>query len=126
MQEFKSYQATEFINDTEILASLEFGKKKAQDKAYVQELLAKAKKAKGLTHREAATLLHIKDETILQEMFKTAKYIKEKIYGKRIVLFAPLYVSNYCVNNCAYCGYHQSNKDLVRKKLTMEELKDEV
>jgi 2-iminoacetate synthase len=126
MKELRNYKATEFINDAEILASLEFGKEKAQDKAYVQELLTKTKKAKGLTHREAAVLLHIKDEAILQEMFQTAKYIKETIYGKRIVLFAPLYVSNYCVNNCAYCGYHRSNKNLVRKKLTMEELKEEV
>lgn len=126
MREIRDYKAEEFINDAEILESLEFGKGKANDRAYVKELLTKAKEAKGLTHREAAVLLNVTDEEILQEMFKTAKHIKESIYGKRIVMFAPLYVSNYCVNSCAYCGYHQGNNKIARKKLTMEELKEEV
>jgi 2-iminoacetate synthase len=119
-------KAEEFINDKEILESIDFGKEKAKDPAYVRSILNKAKEAKGLTHKEAAVLLHIGDENILEEMFKTAREIKENIYGKRIVLFAPLYVSSYCVNNCVYCGYKHSNKDLLRKKLTMDELKEEV
>lgn len=126
MQETQNYKAEEFINDAEILDSLEFGRKKANDRKYVKGLLTKAKEAKGLTHREAAVLLNVNDEEILQEIFKTAQHIKEIIYGKRIVIFAPLYVSNYCVNNCTYCGYHQCNKNIIRKKLTMEELKEEV
>jgi 2-iminoacetate synthase len=122
----KEYRAEDFIVHSEILDSIEFGKEKARDKQYVRYILDKAKEAKGLSHREAAVLLNIEDKEILEEMFETAKHIKETIYGKRIVLFAPLYVSNYCVNNCSYCGYKHSNKDFKRKKLTMEELKEEV
>ncbi len=126
MKEYPEYKAAEFINDAEILASLEYGKEKAKDKKYVEELLTKAHAAKGLTHREAAVLLHITDEETLAKMFKTAKHIKETIYGKRIVLFAPLYVSNYCVNSCVYCGYQHCNEKMTRKKLSMEELKEEI
>ncbi|WP_069650837.1 [FeFe] hydrogenase H-cluster radical SAM maturase HydG [Caloranaerobacter ferrireducens] len=122
----KEYRAEDFIVHSEILESMEYGKKKAQDKEYVRSILEKAKACKGLTHREAAVLLNIEDEDILEEMFKTARHIKETIYGKRIVLFAPLYVSNYCVNNCEYCGYKHSNKSFKRKKLTMKELEEEV
>lgn len=122
----KQYRAEDFIIHSEILESLEYGKEKANDKEYVRYILEKAKKCEGLTHRETAVLLNIEDEDILEEMFQTAKEIKEKIYGKRIVLFAPLYVSNYCVNNCEYCGYKHSNKDFRRKKLTMKELAEEV
>ncbi|WP_427340005.1 [FeFe] hydrogenase H-cluster radical SAM maturase HydG [Caloranaerobacter sp. DY30410] len=122
----KEYRAEDFIIHSEIIESIEYGKKKAQDKEYVRSILEKAKECKGLTHREAAVLLNIEDEDILEEMFKTARHIKETIYGKRIVLFAPLYVSNYCVNNCEYCGYKHSNKNFKRKKLTMKELEEEV
>ncbi|MTI67557.1 MAG: [FeFe] hydrogenase H-cluster radical SAM maturase HydG [Firmicutes bacterium] len=121
-----SYNAEDFIVDSEIKESIDYGKNKANDKKYVESILKKAKKAKGLTHREAAVLLNVNDDYILEEIYKTARHIKESIYGKRIVLFAPLYVSNYCVNNCKYCGYKHSNKNFKRKKLNMEELKEEV
>jgi len=120
------YKAEDFIVDSEIRDSIELGKTMAKDKAYVGELLNKAKTCVGLTHREASVLLNIEDTELLQEMFQSAKEIKEKIYGKRIVIFAPLYVSNYCVNNCQYCGYKHSNDSFKRKKLNMEELKEEV
>ena len=122
----KEYKAEDFIVDSEIKDSIEHGKTMAKDKAYVGELLNKAKTCVGLTHREASVLLNIEDTELLQEMFQSAKEIKEKIYGKRIVIFAPLYVSNYCVNNCQYCGYKHSNDSFKRKKLNMEELKEEV
>jgi len=126
MNNFKEYKAEEFIVDSEIKRSIKEGEEKSKDKELVRELLKKAKECKGLTHEEAAILLSIDDKDILDEMFKTARYIKEQIYGRRIVLFAPLYVSNYCVNNCKYCGYKHSNKDFIRKKLTMDELEEEV
>lgn len=122
----KEYKAEDFIIESEIHDSIEFGKEKANDRAYVAELLQKAKECKGLTHREASVLLNITDENILNDMYKTAREIKEKIYGKRIVIFAPLYVSNYCVNNCEYCGYKHSNKDFNRRKLNMNELVEEI
>lgn len=122
----KEYRAEEFIVHSEIIDSMQFGKEKAKDKEYVRKILDKSKEWKGLTHREAAVLLNVDDEDILNEMYDTARYIKEEIYGKRIVIFAPLYVSNYCVNNCEYCGYKHSNKDMLRKKLTMDQLKEEV
>ncbi len=122
----KEYKAEEFIIDSEINEAIEYGKKMAVDKAFVVELLNKAKTCVGLTHREASVLLNIEDDDLLQEMFKSAKEIKEKIYGKRIVIFAPLYVSDFCVNNCKYCGYKHSNDTISRKKLSMEEIKEEV
>lgn len=121
-----NYNAEDFIKDSEIKECIEFGKQKSKDREYIRELLCKAKECKGLTHKEASVLLNIKDKELLDEMFKTAKHIKEEIYGKRIVIFAPLYVSNYCVNNCKYCGYKHSNDDLKRKKLNKEELIEEV
>ena len=120
------YLAKDFIRDDEIKSSMEEGRGKAQDKDYVRSILEKAKTCQGLTHREAAVLLHIEDKNVLAEMFKTAKEIKEKIYGKRIVLFAPLYISSYCVNSCVYCGYQACNESLTRSKLTMEQLEVEV
>lgn len=122
----REYKAEDFIIDSEINESIEYGKKMAKDKVFVKELLNKAKTCVGLTHREASVLLNIEDSELLQGMFLTAKEIKEKIYGKRIVIFAPLYVSNYCVNNCEYCGYKHSNDSFARRKLDMEELKEEV
>ncbi|GIM30659.1 [FeFe] hydrogenase H-cluster radical SAM maturase HydG [Clostridium polyendosporum] len=122
----REYKADEFIIDSEIRKSIAEGENLAKDKEYVRRLLERARDYKGLTHKEAAVLLSIDDEELLQEMYKLAREIKEKIYGKRIVLFAPLYVSNYCVNNCAYCGYKHCNEKLTRKKLTMKELAEEV
>ncbi|MBC2399471.1 [FeFe] hydrogenase H-cluster radical SAM maturase HydG [Clostridium tetanomorphum] len=122
----KEFRAEDFIVESEILDSIKMGEAKSKDLNYVRELLKKAKECKGLSYREAAVLLTIEDNELLGEMFKAARYIKEQIYGKRIVLFAPLYVSNYCVNNCVYCGYKHTNKEFVRKKLNMEELEEEV
>ncbi len=119
-------KAVEFINNEEILRSLDVAENLAKDRKYVRTLLDKAKSMVGLTHEEVAVLLNIEDQDTLQEMYDTAKYIKETIYGKRIVIFAPLYVSNYCVNVCDYCGYKHSNKDMHRKKLDMPELEQEV
>lgn len=122
----REYTASEFIIDSEIQKSIAEGENLAKNREYVRKLLERARDYKGLTHREAAALLSIDDEELLNEMYKVAREIKEKIYGKRIVLFAPLYVSNYCVNNCAYCGYKYCNEKLSRKKLTMQELAEEV
>lgn len=122
----KEFLAEEFIIDSQIRECIEEGKKKAEDKTYIKSLIKKAKECKGLTHREAAVLLNIKDREILEQMFKAAKEIKEAIYGKRIVLFAPLYVSSYCVNNCQYCGYQHCNDIFKRRRLSMDELKEEI
>ena len=115
-----------FLDENKINAILESSKIKAQDKEEVKRILEKSKKAEGLTPEEAAILLNIDDNELLKEMFTVANAVKEKIYGKRIVMFAPLYVSNYCVNNCTYCGYKHNNDELCRKKLTQEELIAEV
>jgi len=122
----REYLAKDFIIDEEIKSSLQEGLEKVKDNDRVRAILDKAKTCQGLTHREAAVLLNIDDQNILEEMFKTAKEIKEKIYGKRIVLFAPLYISSYCVNGCVYCGYQVGNKSQKRSKLTMEQLEQEV
>lgn len=120
------YSGGDFIIHDEILESINYGLEKSKDVNFIEKLLNKAKEGKGLSHKEAAVLLSVEDEKILNKIFKLAREVKEKIYGKRIVIFAPLYVGNYCVNNCKYCGYKASNKDFTRKKLTMEELKEEV
>ncbi|WP_291572141.1 [FeFe] hydrogenase H-cluster radical SAM maturase HydG [Clostridium sp. UBA4548] len=120
------YNAEEFINSDEIKKIIDESLEVSKDKNVVLDILNKAKNAKGLSHKEAAVLLSVSDSEIIEEMFKIAREVKEKIYGKRIVMFAPLYVSNYCVNNCVYCGYKHCNDSLKRRKLSMEELKEEV
>ncbi len=122
----KEYLAKDFIIHDEIILSMDEGINRAKDKDYVRAILEKAKTCQGLTHREAAVLLNVEDKNVLAEMFTTAKEIKEKIYGKRIVLFAPLYISSYCVNGCVYCGYQACNENLKRSKLTMDQLEAEV
>jgi len=122
----REYKAEEFIIDHEILNSISDGEKLAKDTDYVHSLLERARDFKGLTHREAAVLLSVEDEELINKIYKVAREIKEKIYGNRIVLFAPLYLSNYCVNNCEYCGYQHCNNDLLRKKLTQEQIAEEV
>ena len=116
------FQDSSFIDDAEILSSLEEAKRLAKDAGAVRALLDKARECHGLTHREAAVLLEITDPQLEHELYSLAKEIKERIYGRRIVLFAPLYVSNYCVNGCVYCGFHAGNSCMFRKKLTMEEI----
>ena len=122
----KSSKAEEFIDNTEILATLEYAENNKNNLKLIDEILEKARKAKGLTHREASVLLACEIEEKNQEIFELAQKIKEDYYGNRIVLFAPLYLSNYCVNGCVYCPYHAKNKHIPRKKMTQEEIKQEV
>lgn len=126
MYDKKSLKAEEFISDEEILDTIEYAKANKSNAELIDEILNKARELKGLSHREAAVLLEcdIKDKE--QEIFALAKEIKNKFYGNRIVMFAPLYLSNYCVNGCTYCPYHYKNKHIKRKKLTQEEIKQEV
>lgn len=126
MYNVKSKVATEFIDDGEILETLEFAEKNKNNRELIKEILEKAKACKGLSHREAAVLLQCELEDENEKMYKLAKEIKQKFYGNRIVMFAPLYLSNYCVNGCTYCPYHHKNKHIARKKLTQEEIKREV
>ena len=118
--------AEEFISHAEILETLEYAQEHKEDKAYGKALLKRAGDFKGLDHREALTLLECKDPELTEEMFRLAKEIKQKFYGNRIVMFAPLYLSNYCVNGCVYCPYHAKNKHIARKKLSQEEIRREV
>ena len=122
----KSTMAEEFIDNEEVLASLEFAKNNKNNVQLIEKILDKAKLGKGLTHREAAVLLECEIEEKNQEIFNLAKKIKQNYYGNRIVLFAPLYLSNYCVNGCVYCPYHAKNKHIPRKKMTQEEIREEV
>lgn len=122
----KSSKAEEFINNEEILASLAYADEHKHDAPLIRTILDKAKLEKGLTHREASVLLACDIDELNEEIFKLAKKIKDDFYGDRIVLFAPLYLSNYCVNGCVYCPYHAKNKHIARKKLTQEDIKREV
>lgn len=122
----KSTKAEEFIANDEVLATLEYAKNNKNNIELIDKILEKAKLGKGLTHREAAVLLDCDNEEKNQEIFELAKKIKQDYYGNRIVLFAPLYLSNYCVNGCVYCPYHAKNKHITRKKMTQEEIKEEV
>lgn len=120
-----SFEKADFIDDTQIKEYLEYGKKMSKDLNYVDEIIKKASKCKGLTPEEVSTLLNVDDEETLNKIYETAIDIKQAIYGNRIVMFAPLYISSYCVNGCTYCGYNCANKG-TRKKLTKEELIREV
>ncbi len=126
MYNVKSSVATEFINNEEILETLKFAEENKRNKVLINEILEKAKEFKGLSHREAAILLECDLEEEIEKIHDLAKEIKQKFYGNRIVMFAPLYLSNYCVNGCTYCPYHHQNKHISRKKLTQEEIKREV
>ncbi|MCE5220846.1 MAG: [FeFe] hydrogenase H-cluster radical SAM maturase HydG [Clostridium sp.] len=126
MYNVKSKIATEFIDDKEILESLEYAKVNKNNRELINEILEKAKECKGLSHREAIVLLECELEDENEKIYKLAQEIKQKFYGNRIVMFAPLYLSNYCVNGCIYCPYHHNNKHIARKKLTQEEIKKEV
>jgi len=130
----KSLKAEEFINDEEILATLEYAEKNKNNIKLIDEILDKARPKKtengvrcaGLTHKEASVLLACEIPEKIEEIYKIAEEIKLAFYGNRIVMFAPLYLSNYCVNGCVYCPYHLKNKHIARKKLTQEEVKNEV
>ena len=122
----KSLKAEEFISDEEIKATLAFADEHKNDLEYIDKILDKARFRKGLDHREASVLLACEDKAKNEEIYNLAEQIKKDFYGSRIVMFAPLYLSNYCVNGCLYCPYHQKNKTIPRKKLTQEEIKKEV
>lgn len=122
----KSKDANEFINHEEILETLDYGRSNAHNRELIIDILNKAKKAKGLSHREAFVLLSCKEDDLNEEIFNLARELKHKFYANRIVLFAPLYLSNYCVNGCSYCPYHGQNKTIPRRKLTQDEIRDQV
>lgn len=121
-----SLKAEEFINDREILDSLEYADENKNNFELIDKIIEKAKLKKGIDHREASVLLACENEEKLSEIYALAKQIKKDFYGDRIVMFAPLYLSNYCVNGCLYCPYHAKNKHICRKKLSQEEIKAEV
>ena len=125
MYDPKSMHADDFISDEEILASLKYAEENKENRELIRSIIEKAREYKGITHREAAVLLACSDNEMNEEMYSLAREIKQKIYGNRIVMFAPLYLSNYCVNGCVYCPYHLKNKTICRKKLTQEEVKAE-
>ncbi|MGN0453804.1 MAG: [FeFe] hydrogenase H-cluster radical SAM maturase HydG [Ruminococcus sp.] len=122
----KSLKADEFINDEEIKETLKYADENKDNMPLIRQILDKAKLRKGLSHREASVLLACEDKEIINEMYDLACQIKKDFYGNRIVMFAPLYLSNYCVNGCVYCPYHAKNKHICRKKLTQEEIVKEV
>ncbi|MBR2280330.1 MAG: [Ruminococcus sp.] len=122
----KSLKAEEFIDHNEIMETLKYADENKDNLELVDSLLEKAAQLKGLTHREASVLLACEDEERVGKMYALAEQIKKDFYGNRIVMFAPLYLSNYCVNGCVYCPYHLKNKHICRKKLTQEEIKQEV
>ncbi|WP_294909574.1 [FeFe] hydrogenase H-cluster radical SAM maturase HydG [uncultured Ruminococcus sp.] len=121
-----SLKAEEFINDGEIKDTLKFADENKDNLELIDKIIEKAKLRKGLDHREASVLLACENKEKLDEIFALAQQIKKDFYGDRIVMFAPLYLSNYCVNGCVYCPYHAKNKHICRKKLTQEEVKNEV
>lgn len=122
----KSSAAEEFISHEEILATLDYANANKSNEKLIDEILEKAKERKGLNHREASVLLACEIKSKNDEIFALAEQFKKDFYGNRIVLFAPLYLSNYCVNGCTYCPYHAKNKAMPRKKLSQEELRKEV
>lgn len=126
MYNVNSLKAEEFISDEEIQDTLAYADQNCNNMELVDAIIEKARKRKGLNHREASVLLACQNEGKIQEIYELANQIKNDFYGNRIVIFAPLYLSNYCVNGCLYCPYHLKNKHIARKKLTQEELVREV
>ncbi len=122
----KSRNAEEFINHEEILETLDYAEANKHNAELIDALIEKAKLRKGLSHREASVLLACDIEEKNEEIYRLAEQIKKDFYGNRIVMFAPLYLSNYCINGCTYCPYHLKNKHIPRKKLSQEEIKKEV
>ncbi len=126
MYDPKSSVVTEFIDHGEILSTMEYAAAHAGDRELVESILRKGALGKGLTHREAAVLLECEDPEMIHRMEELARDIKQRFYGNRIVMFAPLYLSNYCVNSCVYCPYHVKNRTIPRRRLTQEEIRREV
>lgn len=121
-----SSKAEEFISDSEVRETIAYAELHKSDRELISQILDKARLCKGLNHREAAVLLACDQKDLTEQMFALAKEIKQRFYGNRIVMFAPLYLSNYCINGCVYCPYHAKNKTIRRKKLTQEEIRREV
>ena len=126
MYDVASKHAEEFINHEEILETLDYADENKDNLPLIDSIIEKAKKRKGLNHREASVLLACTNEEKNQKIYKLAEQIKKDFYGNRIVMFAPLYLSNYCVNGCTYCPYHLKNKHITRKQLSQEEIRREV
>lgn len=126
MYDVKSPKAEEFIDDEEIRETLAYAAQNKSNRALIESIIDKAALCKGLTHREAAVLLECDIPDLVDRTFKLAEEIKQRFYGNRIVMFAPLYLSNYCVNGCIYCPYHAKNRHIPRRKLTQEEIRNEV
>ncbi len=126
MYNVNSFRAEEFISDEEIRETLEYADKNCDNMELIDAIIEKARQRKGLNHREASVLLACQNEEKIKEIYALANQIKNDFYGNRIVIFAPLYLSNYCVNGCLYCPYHLKNKHIARKKLTQEEIVREV
>ncbi len=126
MYDVKSLKAEEFISHEEILDTLAYADANKENYELIDKIIEKAKLRKGLSHREASVLLACENQEKLNEIYALAEQIKKDFYGNRIVMFAPLYLSNYCVNGCVYCPYHYNNKNITRKKLTQEEVRREV
>lgn len=126
MYDVYSKHADDFINHEEILETLSYADENKANEALIDSILEKARLRKGLSHREASVLLACQMEEKNQKIYKLAEQIKKDFYGNRIVMFAPLYLSNYCVNGCTYCPYHLKNKHIARKQLTQEEIRKEV
>jgi 2-iminoacetate synthase len=126
MYNVKSKTATEFIDDQEIQDTLVYAQENKSNRELIEKIIEHAREFKGLSHREAAVLLECDLEDLNEKLGELAREVKQKFYGNRIVMFAPLYLSNYCVNGCIYCPYHYKNKHISRKKLTQEDIKKEV
>ena len=126
MYDIKSPRAEEFIDDGEIRQTLAYAEQNKGNRALIESILDKAAQCKGLSHREAAVLLDCEIPDLVERTFRLAEEIKQRFYGNRIVMFAPLYLSNYCVNGCVYCPYHAKNRHIPRRKLTQEEIRAEV
>ncbi len=126
MYDPKSMIADDFINDDEIKDTLRYAAENKDNRALIESILDKAELRKGLTHMEASVLLECTIPELNERMYTLANQIKNDFYGNRIVMFAPLYLSNYCVNGCVYCPYHAKNKHIPRKKLTQAEIEAEV
>lgn len=126
MYNVKSMKAEEFISHEEILDTLAYAEANKDNLTLVDEIIAKAELRQGLSHRDASVLLACEDEERIAKIYALAEQIKKDFYGNRIVMFAPLYLSNYCINGCTYCPYHAKNKHIARKKLTQEEVRAEV
>ena len=124
--DIKSDKASEFINHDEILSTLEYASAHGNDISLIEDILQKAAEGKGLIHRDEATLVECQSAEVWERIYALARELKSRIYGNRIVMFAPLYLSNHCINGCTYCPYHATNRTIPRRKLTQEEIRREV